>query len=60
MKRLVMFTLTAAVLMVVTSPVQAASGQRVRAQQGSRSGVFGRLMELERRKNAALRQMLNR
>lgn len=60
MKRIVMFALTAAMLMVVTSPVQAAGRQRVRAQQGSRSGVFGRLMELERRKNAALREMMNR
>jgi hypothetical protein len=60
MKRAVMIALSVASLMVLTTPVQAA--RRTSRQQTVRSndGFFARLMELERRKNAALRQMFSR
>jgi hypothetical protein len=60
MKRAVMIALAVASLVVVTSPIQAAGRTSRQQTVRSNNGFFARLMELERRKNAALRQMFSR
>ncbi|WP_437229718.1 hypothetical protein SH661x_001588 [Planctomicrobium sp. SH661] len=58
MKRLIMLSTILATLVVVNSPIQAAGRQPTSVNKPQRTGVFARMMELERRKNAAIRRAL--
>ncbi len=55
MRKLAILAILAAV--VLTGVEARASQRRVRTQVSAGQGPVGRLVELERRKNAALRQM---
>ncbi len=53
MRRLVILAVAAVIVAASVTPAQAA-GRRSGYNNGQRTGVFARLMELERRKNAWL------
>lgn len=53
MRRLVILAVAAVIVAASVTPAQAA-GRRAGYNNGQRTGVFARLMELERRKNAWL------
>jgi hypothetical protein len=60
MKRLVMIAMAVSSLLVLTSAAKADGAQASLVRQTNRTGPFAKLMELERRKNAAIRRMLSR
>ncbi|SFJ19782.1 hypothetical protein [Planctomicrobium piriforme] len=58
MKRYILIALTALALMSLAPTVQAAGRSTASVNRAERNGVFARMMELERRKNAAIRRAL--